>query len=90
MYRPLCFSEMIWHFNKCSQNYCLLCFFVGRLLDRDQAGDDEALLDDEDEDGFLKAFKVIFYNIDSKGPYGYISNASCWWWFAQGLFASAL
>ncbi|XP_050157990.1 CHD3-type chromatin-remodeling factor PICKLE-like isoform X3 [Malus sylvestris] len=31
---------------------------IDRLLDRDQAGDDEALLDDEDEDGFLKAFKV--------------------------------
>lgn len=33
-------------------------FFVDRLLDREQAGDDEALLEDEDEDGFLKAFKV--------------------------------
>ncbi|CAN6588830.1 unnamed protein product [Malus baccata var. baccata] len=31
---------------------------IDRLLDRDQAGDDEAMLDDEDEDGFLKAFKV--------------------------------
>ncbi|PQQ21046.1 CHD3-type chromatin-remodeling factor PICKLE [Prunus yedoensis var. nudiflora] len=31
---------------------------IDRLLDREQAGDDEAMLDDEDEDGFLKAFKV--------------------------------
>ncbi|XP_048331491.2 CHD3-type chromatin-remodeling factor PICKLE isoform X2 [Ziziphus jujuba] len=31
---------------------------IDRLLDRDQAGDEEATLDDEDEDGFLKAFKV--------------------------------
>lgn len=30
------------------------------------------MLDDEDEDGFLKAFKVIFYNIYSKGPSCYI------------------
>lgn len=34
------------------------CFSVDRLLDREQAGDDDALLEDEDEDGFLKAFKV--------------------------------
>lgn len=33
-------------------------FFYNRLLDRDQVGDEEATLDDEDEDGFLKAFKV--------------------------------
>ena len=38
--------------------FMLLVFFVDRLLDRDQAGDDDALLEDEDEDGFLKAFKV--------------------------------
>ncbi|KAL6212996.1 hypothetical protein ACLB2K_018211 [Fragaria x ananassa] len=31
---------------------------IDRLLDREQAGDDDALLEDEDEDGFLKAFKV--------------------------------
>ncbi|KAK7311902.1 hypothetical protein RJT34_10364 [Clitoria ternatea] len=31
---------------------------IDRLLDRDQVGDEEATLDDEDEDGFLKAFKV--------------------------------
>ncbi|KDO67496.1 hypothetical protein CISIN_1g000482mg [Citrus sinensis] len=31
---------------------------IDRLLDRDQVGDEEASLDDEDEDGFLKAFKV--------------------------------
>lgn len=29
-----------------------------RLLNRDQVGDEETLLDDEEEDGFLKAFKV--------------------------------
>lgn len=28
------------------------------MLDRDQVGDEEATLDDEEEDGFLKAFKV--------------------------------
>ncbi|XP_027356637.1 CHD3-type chromatin-remodeling factor PICKLE isoform X2 [Abrus precatorius] len=31
---------------------------IDRLLDRDQVGDEEATLDDEEEDGFLKAFKV--------------------------------
>ncbi|XP_027333357.1 CHD3-type chromatin-remodeling factor PICKLE [Abrus precatorius] len=31
---------------------------IDRLLDRDQVGDEDATLDDEDEDGFLKAFKV--------------------------------
>ncbi|XP_045799661.1 CHD3-type chromatin-remodeling factor PICKLE-like [Trifolium pratense] len=31
---------------------------IDRLLDRDQVGDDEATLDDEDENGLLKAFKV--------------------------------
>jgi chromodomain-helicase-DNA-binding protein 4 len=31
---------------------------IDRLLDRDQVVDEEATLDDEDEDGFLKAFKV--------------------------------
>ncbi|RDY08117.1 CHD3-type chromatin-remodeling factor PICKLE, partial [Mucuna pruriens] len=31
---------------------------IDRLLDRDQVGDEEAALDGEDEDGFLKAFKV--------------------------------
>jgi hypothetical protein len=33
-------------------------FLYNRLLDRDQVVDEEATLDDEDEDGFLKAFKV--------------------------------
>lgn len=37
----------------------LLLYFFHRLLDRDQVGDEEASLDDEDEDGFLKAFKVL-------------------------------
>lgn len=31
---------------------------IDRLLDRDQAGDEEATIDDEEENGFLKAFKV--------------------------------
>ncbi|XP_037493511.1 CHD3-type chromatin-remodeling factor PICKLE [Jatropha curcas] len=31
---------------------------IDRLLDREQVGDEEASLDDEEEDGFLKAFKV--------------------------------
>ncbi|XP_047969481.1 CHD3-type chromatin-remodeling factor PICKLE [Salvia hispanica] len=31
---------------------------IDRLLNRDQIGEEEALLDDEEEDGFLKAFKV--------------------------------
>lgn len=30
------------------------------MLDREQVGDEEAILDDEDDDGFLKAFKVYF------------------------------
>ncbi|GAU17725.1 hypothetical protein TSUD_07870 [Trifolium subterraneum] len=30
---------------------------IDRLLDRDQVGDEEATLDDENENGFLKAFK---------------------------------
>lgn len=29
-----------------------------RLLDREQIGNEEAAMDDEEEDGFLKAFKV--------------------------------
>ncbi|XP_050891252.1 CHD3-type chromatin-remodeling factor PICKLE isoform X2 [Lathyrus oleraceus] len=31
---------------------------IDRLLNRDQVGDEEATLDEADEDGFLKAFKV--------------------------------
>ncbi|OIV96461.1 hypothetical protein TanjilG_07853 [Lupinus angustifolius] len=31
---------------------------IDRLLNRDQVGNEEATLEDEDEDGFLKAFKV--------------------------------
>ncbi|XWS70486.1 hypothetical protein CRYUN_Cryun03dG0052200 [Craigia yunnanensis] len=31
---------------------------IDRLLDREQVGDEEASMDDEEEDGFLKAFKV--------------------------------
>ncbi|PRQ42235.1 putative DNA helicase chromatin regulator PHD family [Rosa chinensis] len=31
---------------------------IERLLDREQAGDDDTPLEEEDEDGFLKAFKV--------------------------------
>lgn len=43
-------------------------FIYNRLLDRDQVGDKEATLDDEDESGFLKAFKVdshMIYQIRS-------------------------
>jgi len=36
----------------------LVYFLNNRLLDRDQVGHEEATLDDEEEDGFLKAFKV--------------------------------
>lgn len=40
---------------------------IDRLLDRDQVVDEEATLDDEEEDGFLKAFKVAnFEYIDEK------------------------
>lgn len=38
-----------------------------RLLDRDQVVDEEATLDEEEEDGFLKAFKVYF-------PLGFFVN----------------
>ncbi|KAL6345794.1 hypothetical protein AAG906_017546 [Vitis piasezkii] len=31
---------------------------IDRLLDREQVGDEEATLDDDEDDGFLKAFKV--------------------------------
>ncbi|XP_047328868.1 CHD3-type chromatin-remodeling factor PICKLE-like isoform X2 [Impatiens glandulifera] len=34
---------------------------IDRLLDREQAGDDENTVDEEEEDGFLKAFKVANY-----------------------------
>lgn len=38
-------------------------FFHNRLLDRDQVVDEDTTLDDEEEDGFLKAFKVdLSYN----------------------------
>ncbi|KAK2398961.1 protein CHROMATIN REMODELING [Trifolium repens] len=40
---------------------------IDRLLDRDQVGDEEATLDDEDENGLLKAFKVA--------NFGYIDKA---------------
>ncbi|PIA60914.1 hypothetical protein AQUCO_00300438v1 [Aquilegia coerulea] len=33
---------------------------IDRLLDREQIGNEEATVDDEEEDGFLKAFKVFF------------------------------
>ncbi|KAE8687473.1 HXXXD-type acyl-transferase family protein [Hibiscus syriacus] len=32
---------------------------IDRLLDREQVGDEEASVDDEEEDGFLKAFKLL-------------------------------
>ncbi|KAI8009034.1 CHD3-type chromatin-remodeling factor CHR7 [Camellia lanceoleosa] len=31
---------------------------IDRLLNRDQLGDEDATMDDEENDGFLKAFKV--------------------------------
>ncbi|XP_077222222.1 chromatin remodeling factor CHD3 (PICKLE) isoform X2 [Tasmannia lanceolata] len=38
---------------------------IDRLLDREQVGNEEASIDDEEEDGFLKAFKVAnFQYID--------------------------
>ncbi|XP_054798276.1 CHD3-type chromatin-remodeling factor PICKLE isoform X2 [Prosopis cineraria] len=40
---------------------------IDRLLDREQVGVEEAILDDEDDDGFLKAFKVAnFEYIDEE------------------------
>ncbi|XVF89383.1 hypothetical protein PTKIN_Ptkin19aG0125900 [Pterospermum kingtungense] len=40
---------------------------IDRLLDREQLGDEETSVDDEEEDGFLKAFKVA--------NFGYIDEA---------------
>lgn len=40
------------------ENWISCILLHNRLLDRDQVGDHEANLDDQDEDGFLKAFKV--------------------------------
>lgn len=55
------------------QYHCLNFFFSSysfyfftlfyRLLDRDQVENEEAAVDDEEDDGFLKAFKVdLFLN----------------------------
>lgn len=42
--------------------FLLFCFL--RLLNRDQVVDEDAAVDDEEEDSFLKAFKVyLLYNI---------------------------
>lgn len=41
--------------------FLLFCFL--RLLNRDQVVDEDAAMDDEEEDSFLKAFKVYLYNI---------------------------
>jgi len=52
-------------------------FIYNRLLERDQVEDEEATLNDEDESGFLKAFKVdshMIYQIHSCG-----SNLICIW-----------
>jgi hypothetical protein len=49
-------------------NFLSRIFLYIRLLDRDQVGDEEATLDDEDENGLLKAFKVdshMIYHIHS-------------------------
>lgn len=40
------------------ENFIPHILLHNRLLDRDQVVDEETTLDDEDEDGFLKAFKV--------------------------------
>ncbi|KAK4600631.1 hypothetical protein RGQ29_010329 [Quercus rubra] len=39
---------------------------IDRLLDREQVGDEEATLDDDEEDGFLKAFKVANFEYIEK------------------------
>lgn len=44
-------------------NFLSRMFLYNRLLNRDQVGDEEATLDEADEDGFLKAFKVDAYMI---------------------------
>lgn len=45
------------------EKFIPLIFLHNRLLDRDQVGNEEATVEDEDEDGFLKAFKVdLLYN----------------------------
>lgn len=44
------------------ENFLSHVFLYNRLLDRDQVGDEEATLD-EDENGFLKAFKVEFHMV---------------------------
>lgn len=43
-----------------TEKFILCIFHHNRLLDRDQVGDEETTLDDEDENGFLKAFKVDY------------------------------
>ncbi|CAN1325301.1 CHD3-type chromatin-remodeling factor PICKLE [Linum perenne] len=49
---------------------------INRLLDREQIGEEEATLDDEEEDGFLKAFKVIciFYLSVAVANFEYIDE----------------
>lgn len=44
-------------------NFLSHTFLYNRLLNRDQIGDEEATLDETDEDGFLKAFKVDAFTI---------------------------
>lgn len=41
--------------NECNDRFVI--FFI-RLLNRDQVVDEDAVVDDEEEDSFLKAFKV--------------------------------
>lgn len=43
-----------------SSNFFILLFF--RLLDREQVRDEDAAVNDEEEDSFLKAFKVFIYS----------------------------
>lgn len=47
--------------NYLSSKFLFVAFFFSfnRLLDREQVRDEEATVDDDEEDGFLKAFKVL-------------------------------
>jgi hypothetical protein len=61
----------------CLKIYSTYIFLHNRLLDRDQVVDEETTLDDEDEDGFLKAFKVVLsysraYTFFATSVYSYL------------------
>lgn len=73
MYHSLCFWLL--NFGVCEQSWYFYLeiiifslkevadfftmFSLDRLLDRDQIENEEASLDDEEDDSFLKAFKVL-------------------------------